>query len=317
MKLYGFAFLAWAFFWFFLVLMSQPELLAFSDRAQFVSSKPFFYSFYVYSAIASSLFFHAASSYKLLLLSSFFVLFDLYLGSREFFALFLFSHAFLKFSSLGRVRLIAKHSYAILGALLVLFALTFKYSYHTLHSGDVAGFFSLLANQEFVFQSLYFSEPSIIQGNLYLVVEKGFELSLSHLLPVLLFLTPVHRSWVGFDLEPMSRKMEEYFYGSLDFGIAGNFIGEFYAIFDVFFFLPLLLYMLSALSIVNYLVSARRPLVRVFGIMLSFYAVFYIHRIEFYEVFGIFRILVFVFLPPLVMYILIKFFLRAELRDGE
>ncbi|MFL1484442.1 hypothetical protein [Marinobacter sp. LN3S78] len=297
--------------WFIVLLFMTPELFSFSSRSDFVDSKPFLYSFYLISAIFSSVLLVLAKKYRWIVLPAGFVFFDLSLGSREFFALFLFSNVLAFMFNLGDLRLVRKLGYFVLGLFLLYFVLVYKYSYVHLHAGDYYEFFYRFINFEFVRKVFALSESAIVQGNLFLILEHNFSLSLSHLLPGLIFVTPIHRSWVGIELNPLGRKLESQVFGDLDYGIAGNLLGELYAIFGMFSIVILFLYFILFFWFINQLLSSRDIIFRVFGFVFSFYALFYIHRMEFYELAGMFRILVFVCLIPYLVYLFVWSFRKG------
>jgi len=223
--------------------------------------------------LAFAYIFTIAKFKKRYLICLLFLVFDIYLGFRTSFVITLLMLFFVFFNMRGK-RLIAHWPYLLLASVTVFSVLLLKLLMFGLKKGDLDLLMTVLSNKDTYEKLLSTSEPFVTQEILNAVVTLDFKTDGEHLK-----LIPLQFVLLGDVVFGSIGSFNDYFqhklYPKITYGMASNFLAEFYAVagylgvvFISFVYASLLFFMNLGMQLVR---DKYKPILLLLGVYWAFY----------------------------------------------
>lgn len=236
--------------------------------------------------------------------SLFFLCFDVYLGFRTSFVIAILMLFFVSFNKKDK-RLIGLWPYLLLGVFAVFSILMLKLMMFGLKKGDIDILLAILSNSQTYEKLLSTSEPFVTQSILNTVVSLDFRTDAEHLK-----LIPLQFVLLGDVVFGQIRSFNDYFqpalFPKINYGMASNFLAEFYAVSGVFGVFAVSAVYSLVLMVLNLAIQSVKAGYKPLLLLCGVYWAFYIYRNDMAYILNIEKRIVISFL----LVILLAFVLR-------
>lgn len=234
----------------------------------------------------------------------FFLCFDVYLGFRTSFVIAILMLFFVSFNKKDK-RLIGLWPYLLLGVFAVFSILMLKLMMFGLKKGDIDILLAILSNSQTYEKLLSTSEPFVTQSILNTVVSLDFRTDAEHLK-----LIPLQFVLLGDVVFGQIRSFNDYFqpalFPKINYGMASNFLAEFYAVSGVFGVFAVSAVYSLVLMVLNLAIQSVKAGYKPLLLLCGVYWAFYIYRNDMAYILNIEKRIVISFL----LVILLAFVLR-------
>lgn len=234
----------------------------------------------------------------------FFLCFDVYLGFRTSFVIAILMLFFVSFNKKDK-RLIGLWPYLLLGVFAVFSILMLKLMMFGLKKGDIDILLAILSNSQTYEKLLSTSEPFVTQSILNTVVSLDFRTDAEHLKLIALQFVLLGDVVFG-----QIRSFNDYFqpalFPKINYGMASNFLAEFYAVSGVFGVFAVSAVYSLVLMVLNLAIQSVKAGYKPLLLLCGVYWAFYIYRNDMAYILNIEKRIVISFL----LVILLAFVLR-------